>query len=64
MTDFILLRRYHSLTSLKNSQELKENTKNVILDYLALGLDPNISTLFIQSNVPEHIENLLGFTQM
>lgn len=53
---FYFVADYHSLTSLKNSQELKENTKNVILDYLALGLDPNISTLFIQSNVPEHIE--------
>ena len=35
---------------------MKNNTINVILDYLALGLDPEKSTLFLQSDVPEHTE--------
>ncbi|WP_067143392.1 tryptophan--tRNA ligase [Oceanivirga salmonicida] len=47
---------YHSLTSNKNSELLRENTKNVILDYLALGLDPKKSTIFLQSDVVYHTE--------
>lgn len=47
---------YHALTSLKDGSALKENTYNAILDFLALGLDPEKSTIFIQSDVPEHTE--------
>lgn len=53
---FYFIADYHSLTSLTNPKDLTENTYNIVLDYLALGLDPNKSTIFLQSNVPEHIE--------
>ncbi|VWL85135.1 tryptophan--tRNA ligase [Oceanivirga miroungae] len=46
----------HSLTSSKDSEKLKENTKNAVLDYLALGLDPKKSTIFLQSDVSYHAE--------
>ncbi len=53
---FYFVADYHSLTSLTDPELLRESTKNVILDYLALGLDPEKSTLFLQSDVPEHVE--------
>lgn len=53
---FYFVADYHSLTSQTKPEALRENTKNIILDYLALGLDPNKSHLFLQSDVPEHLE--------
>ena len=53
---FYFIADYHSLTSLTKAETLKENTYNIVLDYLAIGLDPNKSTIFLQSNVPEHTE--------
>lgn len=50
------LANYHALTSAPKGEDLKKNTIGVILDYLALGLDPKKSTLFLQSDVPEHTE--------
>ena len=53
---FYFLANYHALTSSPKGKELKKNTLDVILDYLALGLNPEKSTLFLQSDVPEHVE--------
>ena len=53
---FYFLANYHALTSSPNGENLKQNTIEVILDYLALGLDSEKSTLFLQSDVPEHTE--------
>lgn len=53
---FYFIADYHSLTSLTDPKVLKNNSYDIVLDYLALGLDPNKSTIFLQSNVPEHIE--------
>ncbi len=44
---------YHSLTTHPDPKILHENVKNVITEYLAAGLDPEKSTLYIQSDVPE-----------
>lgn len=53
---FYFVADYHSLTSLTKPELLRESTKNIILDYLALGLDPEKCTLFLQSDIPEHVE--------
>ncbi|MGL4997805.1 tryptophan--tRNA ligase [Cetobacterium sp.] len=53
---FYFIADYHSLTSLTNPKSLRENSYNIVLDYLALGLDPEKSTIFLQSDVPEHVE--------
>ncbi len=53
---FYFIADYHSLTSSPNPEDLKKNSYNIVLDYLALGLDPEKSTIFLQSNVPEHTE--------
>ena len=43
----------HALTTIRDKAVLEENTMGVVLDFLALGLDPNKATLFVQSEVPE-----------
>lgn len=53
---YIFIADYHALHSLKNKEEMKENIKNVLLDYLAIGLDPKKVTLFKQSDISEHTE--------
>jgi tryptophanyl-tRNA synthetase len=47
---------YHTLTSLQNGAELRQNTIDVVLDYLALGLNPEQCTFFAQSDVPQTTE--------
>ncbi len=47
---------YHALTTLKNRKLLDKYTRDVALDYLALGFDPEKSALFVQSDVPEVTE--------
>ena len=47
---------YHALTSLRDPKAVRENTLNAAMDFLALGLDPEKSIIFVQSDVPEHTE--------
>ena len=53
---FFFIADYHSLTTNPAPQDLHNNVKQVLLEYLACGLDPDISTLYIQSDVPEITE--------
>ena len=46
----------HAITTPFKPDELKQDIKDLILDLLALGLDPKKSTLVIQSHIPEHLE--------
>ena len=46
----------HALTTLEDTHMLKANTRDMILDWLAAGLDPDKSILFVQSHVPEVTE--------
>ncbi len=43
----------HSLTTHPNPKELFANVKNVLVDYLAAGIDPEKSVIYVQSDVPE-----------
>ena len=47
---------YHALTSLQSPKELKQNIIDVALDYLALGLNPEKTIFFKQSDVPQVTE--------
>jgi len=47
---------YHSLTTHPKPIDLKENVKKVLSEYLAAGIDPEIATIYIQSDVPEVAE--------
>ena len=53
---FYFIANYHSLTSLRDGAQLYQNTIDVTLDYLALGLDPERATFFAQSDVPQVAE--------
>jgi tryptophanyl-tRNA synthetase len=46
----------HALTTLETTLNLKENTYEMALDWLAAGIDPQKTILFVQSNVPEVTE--------
>jgi tryptophanyl-tRNA synthetase len=46
----------HAITVPQNPKELQENTLNLAMIYLAAGVDPKKSTIFIQSHVPAHAE--------
>ncbi|MFA5855713.1 MAG: tryptophan--tRNA ligase [Candidatus Gracilibacteria bacterium] len=47
---------YHALTTVKNADELATYRRGIVLDYLALGLDPDKVVFFYQSAVPLHAE--------
>jgi tryptophanyl-tRNA synthetase len=47
---------YHALTSLRDPEVLRENSRRVALDFLACGLDPERATLFRHSDVPQVTE--------
>ena len=48
---------WHALTSdYADTSRIKQNSIEVMLDYLAAGLDPQKCTMFIQSHVPQHAE--------
>jgi tryptophanyl-tRNA synthetase len=53
---FYFIADYHALTTIQNPTLLRENTRDVALDYLALGLDPQKAVFFRQSDVPEVTE--------
>jgi tryptophanyl-tRNA synthetase len=53
---YFFLADLHSITVEQNSEDRKKSTLNVIATYLAAGLDPNKSALFLQSSVKEHCE--------
>ena len=46
----------HALTSLEDTGKLQENIYEMMLDWLAAGLDPKKNILFVQSDVPEVME--------
>ena len=46
----------HALTSMEDTSRLQEYIHEMLLDWLAAGLDPNNSIIFVQSRVPEVME--------
>jgi tryptophanyl-tRNA synthetase len=53
---FFFIADYHSLTTHPTPEDLHGNVKQVLVEYLAAGLDPEKATLYIQSEVPEVAE--------
>jgi len=53
---FCFVANYHSMTSINDKVKLEENTREAFIDLLALGIDPDQSTFWVQSNVPEVTE--------
>jgi tryptophanyl-tRNA synthetase len=62
---FFFIADWHALTTdYADTSRVKENSLEVALDWLASGLDPEKSTLFIQSHVPQHAELFLLFSMI
>lgn len=53
---YFFIADYHSLTTHPHPDDLHGNIKQVLAEYLACGIDPEVATLFIQSDVPEVCE--------
>jgi tryptophanyl-tRNA synthetase len=53
---FFFVADYHALTTHPKPENLHDNIRKVISEYLAAGLDPEVATLYIQSDVPEIME--------
>ncbi|HNW90998.1 MAG TPA: tryptophan--tRNA ligase, partial [Bacteroidales bacterium] len=53
---YFFIADYHSLTTHPTPADLHGNVRNVLVEYLACGLDPEKATLYIQSDVPETAE--------
>jgi tryptophanyl-tRNA synthetase len=50
---FFFIADYHSLTTHPNPADLHQNVRQVLVEYLACGLDPEACTLYIQSDLPQ-----------
>lgn len=62
---FFMIADWHALTTLyQDPSALRENTRQVALDFLAAGLDPEKSVIFVQSSVREHAELHLLYSMM
>ncbi|HSV77467.1 MAG TPA: tryptophan--tRNA ligase [Bacteroidales bacterium] len=53
---FFFIADYHSLTTQPTPASLHQNAKQVLIEYLAAGIDPDAATLYLQSDVPEVAE--------
>lgn len=53
---FFFIADYHALTTHPKPDDLHGNIKQVLAEYLACGIDPEIATVFVQSDVPEVTE--------
>jgi len=62
---FFFIADWHALTTdYADTSRIKENSVEVLLDWLAAGLDPDRCTMFIQSHVPQHAELHLLFSMI
>jgi tryptophanyl-tRNA synthetase len=62
---FCMVADLHALTTMyENSREVSDNAREIAKDYIAAGIDPSKSVVFIQSHVREHSELHLLFSMM
>ena len=50
---FMFIANFHAMTTVRDGAALREQTRDVALDYLACGLDPEKTVMYRQSDVPE-----------
>ena len=62
---FFFVADLHALTTdYADTQSLAANTREAVLDWLAVGLDPERATIFLQSRIPQHAELALYFSMI
>lgn len=49
---FLFIASYHAMTTVQDAATLRDNTRNVILDFMACGLDPEQTVFYRQHDVP------------
>ncbi|MCH7723732.1 MAG: tryptophan--tRNA ligase [Bacteroidetes bacterium] len=62
--NFHLIADYHVLTTHLNTDDIYQNTIEMLIDWLAAGLDPEKSPMFRQSQIKEHTELHLIFSML
>lgn len=53
---YIMIADFHALTSVRDPRVLRQDTFDLVKNYLATGVNPREATIFKQSDVPEHTE--------
>ena len=53
---FCFIVNYHALTTIQEKELLKKNTFSSAVDFLALGMDPEKSTFWVQGDLPQVAE--------
>jgi len=53
---FIFIADYHALNTMQDAEEMRRRTREIVMAYLAVGLDPKEVVFFKQSDVPAHAE--------
>ena len=53
---YVFVASYHALTSIQDAATLRANVRQVVVDYLAFGLDPAKACIYLQQDVPEVTE--------
>jgi tryptophanyl-tRNA synthetase len=61
---FYMVADVHTLTTPYETEQLRINRREIMLDYLAAGLDPEKSVLFQQAEVPQHLELSFYFSSV
>src|SRR3989344_6808857 len=62
---FFIIADLHTLTTRpERTAELKENIKQLVLDYLSVGIDPEMVTIYVQSQIPENEELAVIFSNL
>jgi tryptophanyl-tRNA synthetase len=62
---FYFIADWHALTTeYADSGIIKESTLDILIDWMSIGLDPEVSTFFIQSHIQEHTELHLAFSMI
>jgi len=62
--NFHLIADYHALTTNLDTSQLYQNSIDMLIDWLAAGIDPKISPVFRQSQIKEHTELHLIFSML
>ncbi|MFH1189110.1 MAG: tryptophan--tRNA ligase [Candidatus Omnitrophota bacterium] len=62
---FYMIADWHALMSeYENPKGIRENSYDMVKDFIASGLDPDKSVIFVQSHVPEHLELYMVFSDL
>lgn len=62
--NYHLVADYHALTTNPDTRNIEANTIEMVMDWLAAGIDPNSSLMFRQSQIKEHAELFLIFSML